>query len=45
MRDIKDAANVQMVMKGGTLYTISDLVEPFVGTHKLSQKIADSKVE
>ena len=30
LRDIKDAARVQSVMKGGKLYTVSDLMAPFV---------------
>jgi len=29
LRDIKDAANVQFVMKGGRLYSIADLMAPF----------------
>ena len=30
LRNIKDLANVQSVMKGGKLYTVSDLMAPFV---------------
>jgi imidazolonepropionase-like amidohydrolase len=29
LRDIKDAANVQWVMKNGRLYSVSELVAPF----------------
>ena len=29
LREIKDAANVQFVMKSGKLYSIADLVAPF----------------
>ena len=29
LTDIKDASNVQMVMKGGKLYTLADLMAPF----------------
>ena len=29
LHDIKDAANVQFVMKGGTLYSVNELMAPF----------------
>ena len=45
LRDIKDAANVQMVMKGGKLYSVRELMKPFSRTDKLSRKIGESKVE
>jgi len=32
LEDIRAAANVQMVMVGGHLYTIDDLLEPFAGS-------------
>jgi len=29
LRDIRDAFNVEMVMKGGRLHTIDELIEPY----------------
>jgi hypothetical protein len=35
----------KMVMKGGRLYTVRELMEPFSAHEKLSRKSGDSKVE